>query len=440
MLNLSKVFNILTGKTAGSVDKAIKELRKELLGADIDEEIVSNLIKRIKERINKEKVQGFTEKDIARKIIFEELKEIFGEEKEFNPIKFKKILLVGLYGAGKTTSAAKLGWYLKSKGFDPVLIEADTFRKGSYEQAKQLCERAGIKFYGNPNESDPIKIIEEGLKIEGTNYIVDTAGRDGLKEELIQEINKIYDFLKPDLTLLVIPSDISTRVAAQFVDKFKFDGVIITKMDGVGKGGAILTILKKKSVPVYFIGAGEKIYQFVPFSTKEYVANLFGLPDFESLIKKIEIAKSAMEEIDTNKYTLEEFIKTIKSSEVGLDLMGSDMLNMFKGMFGLSKFDIDQDDLQMIYQQNKKKFIAIYNSMTNQERKNPEIVLKEKSRITRIAKGSGTTEDDVKLFINQYLITKKLVENRPRNMFDMLKRLKGFKDFRGFGGFGGFRF
>ncbi len=422
MINLSRILEILSGK--GSVEKAIKELKKELLSADIEEEIVNELINKIKNRLSKEKTPGISERELSKKIFFEELKNIFGEEKEFNIIKHRKILLIGLYGSGKTTTCAKLCWYIKSKGFDPVFIEADTFRKGSYDQAKQLAEQIKVKFYGDENEKNSLKIIEEGLKIKGTHYIVDTSGRDALNDDYIKEIENIQEFFKPDLTLLVIPSDVSSRVVKQF-EKFKIDGVIITKMDGVGKGGAVLTILKRMKIPVYFIGTGEKIHQFQPFSTKEYVAKLFGIPDFESWYKKFEIVKPVVEEINTEEFTLEEFIKSIEKSEVSLDLFGQDILNMFKN-FGV-KLNLDKEDLEMMYHKNKKKFIAIYNSMTIQERKNPEIVLKEKSRITRIAKGSGTSEEDVKLFINQYLMTKKLLKSQPRNIYDLLRKFGGFR-------------
>ncbi len=397
------------------VDSSIKELQKVLISGDVNVKLVLELSKRIKERMKREKIpKGLTPKQHFLNVVYDELVNLVGEESKVE-IKPQRILLVGLYGHGKTTTAAKLARFFSKRGLKTGLITTDTWRPAAYEQLRQLGEKIKIPVYGDPNERDPLKILKKGLE-KFSNYdviIVDSAGRDSLNQELIEEIERIKEALKPDNVWLVMGGDIgqsAEKQAKAFNEAVGLTGVILTRMDSSAKGGGALAACKVAGVPVVFVGVGEKIDDLQVFDPKKFIARLLGYPDLEALLEK---AKEVMEgeeeltpeEILKGKFTLKTFYKQLEATQK----MGS--LQKIAEMLGLVQVPRE------VLEESEKKlkvYKVIMDSMTKEELENPEII--NKSRMERIAKGSGRTIQEVRELIRQYEAAKK-----------MIKKMKGGK-------------
>ncbi len=397
------------------VDSSIKELQKVLISGDVNVKLVLELSKRIKERMKREKIpKGLTPKQHFLNVVYDELVNLVGEKSKVE-IKPQRILLVGLYGHGKTTTAAKLARFFSKRGLKTGLITTDTWRPAAYEQLRQLGEKIKIPVYGDPNERDPLKILKKGLE-KFSNYdviIVDSAGRDSLNQELIEEIERIKEALKPDNVWLVMGGDIgqsAEKQAKAFNEAVGLTGVILTRMDSSAKGGGALAACKVAGVPVVFVGVGEKIDDLQVFDPKKFIARLLGYPDLEALLEK---AKEVMEgeeeltpeEILKGKFTLKTFYKQLEATQK----MGS--LQKIAEMLGLVQVPRE------VLEESEKKlkvYKVIMDSMTKEELENPEII--NKSRMERIAKGSGRTIQEVRELIRQYEAAKK-----------MIKKMKGGK-------------
>ncbi|MFW6265717.1 MAG: signal recognition particle receptor subunit alpha, partial [Halanaeroarchaeum sp.] len=228
------------------VDEVVKEIQRSLLQADVDTGLVMALSEDIKSRaLDEEPPGGTTARDHVLRIVYEELVALVGDSTEL-PLEEQTILLAGLQGSGKTTTAAKMAWWFSKKGLRPAVIQTDTFRPGAYDQAKQMAESAEVSFYGDPDEDDPVAIAREGLAAtsDAEVHIVDTAGRHALEEDLIDEIEEIEATVDPDSRLLVLDAAIgqgAREQAQRFDDAIGIDGVVITKLDGTAKGGGALT-------------------------------------------------------------------------------------------------------------------------------------------------------------------------------------------------------
>jgi len=224
------------------VEEIVKEIQRSLLSADVDVSLVMELSDSIKTRaLEEEPPGGTTAKDHVLKIVYEEMVELVGDSTEL-PLENQTILLAGLQGSGKTTSAAKMAWWFSKKGLRPAVIQTDTFRPGAYDQAKQMCERAEVDFYGDPDNDDPVAIAREGLEAtaDADVHIVDTAGRHALEDDLIAEIEEIERAVDPDRSLLVLDAAIgqgAKEQARQFEKSIGIEGVMITKLDGTARGG-----------------------------------------------------------------------------------------------------------------------------------------------------------------------------------------------------------
>ncbi|MCL5440364.1 MAG: signal recognition particle receptor subunit alpha [Candidatus Marsarchaeota archaeon] len=395
-----------------------KELQKTLLGADVEVKLVSEISKRIEEKALKSNPPpGVTHKEYIVDIVYKELVALMGES--FSPqVKGKRILLLGLYGSGKTTTAAKLAKFYRDRGISAGVICCDVSRPAAYEQLETLSKAANVAFFGMKGEKSPGRIVEGGLKAMADVDVVicDTSGRSGLDKALMEELKAVDSAFKADEKILVISSDlgqVAGRQAREFDREIGLSGVIVTKMDGSAKGGGALSAANAAHSRVMFIGTGETLGAIEPFSPAKFIGGLLGIPDIESLIGRVTaaIAEAGMdkEEISSEELNMETFYAQLKA----MGKMGP-LKNML-GMLGAA--DVSSDVIEK-GEGRMKKFKVIISSMTNEERKN-ERLLHEKGRIPRIAKGSGTSERDVQELISEF--------NKMKKMFNTFKNDRNFK-------------
>ena len=415
---LKKVFR------AGIVDEAtvkelVRDIQRALLQADVNVKLVLEISKRIGERALKEKVPpGISRKEHVIKVVYDELARFLGEKPatlKITPGKRRIIMLVGIQGSGKTTAAAKLARYLQKRGVKTALICADTYRPGAYAQLKQLAEKIKVPIYGNPNEKDPVKIAKEGLK-QFKDYeivIIDTAGRHKEEKSLIEEMKRLEKAIKPDEIMLVIDGTIGQQAAVQakaFHEATPIGSVIVTKLDGSARGGGALSAVAAIGAPIKFIGTGEKIEDIEPFVPTRFVGRLLGMGDLETLLEKVREAEIKIPErkakaILSGKFTLTDMYEQFEA----MKSMGpfKKILSMIPGF----SYNIP-DDMLDLAEDRLEKWRVIIQSMTPKERENPKIL--NASRIRRIARGSGTTEKDVKELLKQYAAMRKMLKTLRR--------------------------
>jgi signal recognition particle subunit SRP54 len=322
-------------------------------------------------------------------------------------------MLVGLFGNGKTTSAAKIAGFYKKRGLKAAVIQTDTWRPAAYEQLETNAKRAGVDFFGIKGEKNPVKIFKSFEK-ELSRYdlvVIDTAGRDALSEDLIDELNHINEAVKPHETLLVISADIGQAAEAQarkFHETCKVTGVFITKLEGTAKGGGSLIACAVTGAPVKFIGLGEKIDAIEEFKPEGFVGRLLGMGDLEALLEKAREAITEEEAQDLGRKFLKGEFNLIDLYEQmsALGKMGpiGKVMEMIPGM---SQIKLPKEALQG-QEQKLEIWKHIMNSMTKEELEDPEIMVN--TRIDRIAKGSGVEAAEVRGLLKQYRQSKKLVK------------------------------
>jgi signal recognition particle subunit SRP54 len=409
--NLSSlVRKILTKSTvdAESVEALIKGLQRILLQSDVDVQLVFELSKNIRRRCLKEEIPaGLTLREHVMRVVYDELVKLLGKEKS-GLLGKKKIMLVGLFGSGKTTTAAKLARYFQKQGLKPAMICADYHRPAAPEQLMQLGDKLHVPVHVS-KEKDPYKALKEGLgKFKKYDtIIIDTAGRDALDEELAEELKKMNEICQPDEVLLVIPADIGRiggKQAEEFHKLVRITGIIVTKMDGTAKGGGALSACSATASKVKFIGTGEKLEDLEVYDPVRFVSRLLGMGDLQTLLEKakeVELKEEDVEKILTGRFTLQDFYEQIS----GVQKMGS-LSSLMKMIPGLG-YSIP-DELLVIQEEKMKKYKYIIDSMTKEERKNADLI--HSSRIKRIAKGSGTSEKDVRDLIKHYKQVKKFMK------------------------------
>jgi len=403
------------------VNEIVKDIQRALIKADVNVRQVKEISENIRKRaLSEEPLQSLNPKEHVIRIVYEELLKGVGEGLEI-PLKKAKIMLVGLQGGGKTTTAAKLGKYFKDKGLKTAVIAADTWRPAAYEQLKQLAESVGIGFYGDKNEKNAVKIVERGLK-ELKDYdmvIIDTAGRHALEEDLIKEMIEIEKVAKPDYKFLVLDAAIgqlASKQAEAFDKAIGIDGIIITKFDGTAKGGGALSAARLIQKPIAFIGSGEKVEDLERFDPAGFISRLLGMGDIKSLIEKIErITKE--EEIDAEAFVKGTFtLKDVYKQIEAVNKMGP-IRKIFEMLpFGLS-LNVNEDVIEMT-QEKMKKFKVIMDSMTEEELLNPKII--DGSRIRRIAIGSGTSPQEVRELLKYYNTMKNLMKRMKKGKLPRL--------------------
>jgi signal recognition particle subunit SRP54 len=421
---------LLTGTSVDrkAVEEILTELERILLESDVSVDLVEELKARIRKKCLEEKVpSGLTLREHVLKTIYEELVSLLGG-KPSELIGKKRIMLVGLFGSGKTTSAGKLARYFQKQGLKPALVCLDYHRPAAPEQLKQLAEKIRVPCYIDESK-DPYSAAEKALeKFKKYDTIIfDTAGRNALDKELADELKKLGEIIKPDEVLLTIPADLG-KVAKVQSEEFNklvgITGIFVTKMDGTAKGGGALSACAATGAKVKFIGTGEKLEQIELYNPERFVSRLLGLGDLQTLLEKAkeaEIKPEKVEKMIEGKFTLQDFYEQIEA----ISKMGSltSLAKLIPGM-GMSI----PEDLLKIQESKLKRFKVIIQSMTPKEREDPSII--NSSRIRRIAKGAGVPESEVRELLKQYEQIKKITKmfggRGQKGVMEMLKKFGKF--------------
>lgn len=406
--NLIKNLISSTSIDKKKVEELLIDLKKILLQADVDVKLVEELIQNIRKKCLEEKIPpGLTLREHVLKTIYDELVKLLGE-KPSGLIGKKRIMFVGLYGSGKTTSAGKLARYLQKQGLRPALVALDYHRPAAPEQLQQLGKQINVPVYVSKSKN-PFEAAKEGLK-EFEKYdtiIFDTAGRNALDKELADELKELAEIIRPDEVILTIPADLG-KVARKQSEEFHrlvgITGIFVTKMDGTAKAGGALAACSATKAKVKFIGTGEHLEDFEIYNPERFVSRLLGLGDLQTLLEKAkeaEIKPEKVEKIMEGKFTLQDFMEQIEAMQK-MGPLGK-IVQMIPGL-GLK---IPEEVMER-QEEKIKSYKYIIQSMTKEERENPEII--NASRIRRIAKGSGRPESEVRELLQQYEQMKKLMK------------------------------
>ncbi len=425
--------NFLKGKGdyEKSVKQFIKELQKELIKSDVNVKLVLELTKKIRERaLSEEPPPGITRREWFVHIVYEELTKLFGGDKKPSVKPGKTpwiILLVGLQGSGKTTTAGKLAYFYKLEGYRVGLVAADTYRPAAYEQLSQLGKQAGVPVYGEPDNKDAVSIARRGVEYflsKGFDIIIiDTAGRHHKEEALIKEMEEISRAVKPDEVILVIDAAIGQQaynIAKRFHEATPIGSIIVTKLDGTAKGGGALTAVAVTGARIKFIGTGEKLDELEIFHPPRFVGRILGIGDLEGLIEKVKRAKIELTEKDVEEMLSGKInMRLVYKQLMSLRKMGPlrKILQMIPGLSLKMPIEIEAGKAE----ERIKKWLAIINSMTYEELDKPEII--DRRRMRRIAMGAGVKTEDVKELLRQYEAMKKLMK-QLRKRKDLLEKMK----------------
>jgi len=399
------------------VKEVVRDIQRALLQADVNVKLALTLTKGLEERALSEKPpSGMSNREHVIRIIYEELVKILGGARELE-VKKQRIMLVGLYGQGKTTTSAKLAKHFQKRGMKVALIAADVHRPAAYDQLSQLAEQVNVPVYGRPDEKKAAKIVREGVKqFDGYDVILcDTSGRHSLEDDLIEEVKRIKQVLDPDEVLLVLDAAVGQQAGPQakaFHDAAGVTGVIITKLDGTAKAGGALSAVSETEAPIVFIGTGEHIDDLETFDPPRFISRMLGMGDLQTLLEKAqevmseEQAEETARKILSGRFTLKEMYEQMAA----LANMGplSKIMQMIPGMPGkLSEEDMDKTQARL------KNFRIIMDSMTEEEMENPKMI--KSSRVQRIAKGAGVEPRAVRELLKQYNMSKKAVKGMVGN-------------------------
>ncbi len=406
---------------ASSVDEklikeVVRDLQRALLMADVNVKLALKLTKEVERRaLSEEPPPGKSAREHVIRIIYEELVRILGEPREIT-LKKHVILMVGLYGQGKTTTAGKLANYFKKRGLSVGLVAGDVHRPAAYDQLKQIADKVGVPVYGKPGEKKAPKIVRQGLEqFKNTDVIIiDTSGRHSLEKDLIEEIKRVAKVAGADEVFLVLDATVGQQAGPQakaFHDAVGITGVILTKLDGSAKGGGALSAVAETGAPIVFIGTGEHIEDLEKFDPARFISRLLGMGDIQSLLE------TASEVMDEEK--AEELAKRMMSGKFNLIDMYNQMEAMtkmgpLKKVFAMLGFVDRLSDEEMEELQRKlRDFRIIMDSMTREELENPKII--KSSRIKRIARGSGKRPEDVRALLKHYNQSKKAIKGFSGN-------------------------
>ena len=449
---LQETFKKLRGHgklTADDVNATMREIRIALLEADVNFKVVKDFIKKIKERaVGQEVLESLTPAQAVIKIVNEELTALMGQTQSHINISPKAptiIMMVGLQGAGKTTSAGKLGLMFKKQGKHPLMVAADIYRPAAIKQLQVLGSQIDIPVFAKEDCKDAVRIANEAIDYAKSHandiVIIDTAGRLHIDENLMQELKSIKEDVKPHEILLVVDAmtgQDAVNVAESFNNDLGLDGVILTKMDGDARGGAALSVKAVTGCPIKFVGAGEKLEALEPFYPDRMASRILGMGDVLTLIEKAQTAFDAEEAkkmekaFRKNEFTLDDFLSQLNQ----VRKLGSfeNILGMIPGMGGLKKklgdVDIDMNGKEI------KHIEAIIRAMTPEEKRNTKII--NGSRRKRIAMGSGTKVQEVNKLLKQFDEMKKMMK-KMSNMKQLNKKGKKGKGKKGKKGKGGFK-
>lgn len=417
---LQAVFKQLRGKgklTEKDVKEAMREVKLALLEADVNFKIVKQFINKVNERaVGSEVLESLTPGQQVIKIVNEELIELMGSSQSKLTFSSKPptvYMMVGLQGAGKTTTSGKLAGLLKKQGKSPLLVACDVYRPAAIKQLQVVGNNYGIPVFEMGDKLNPVDIAKESLKYAAKNkhdvILIDTAGRLHINEELMEELKNIKEAVRPQEILLVVDAmtgQDAVTVADSFNGQLGVDGIILTKLDGDARGGAALSVRSVTGKPIKYIGMGEKMEDLEPFYPDRMASRILGMGDVLSLIEKAQEAydeKQAMEmaqKMRNNDFTLEDFLDQMQQ----IKKMGplKDLIGMIPGMSQLNLNDVDVDPKAMAHIE------AIIQSMTKEERQNPSIL--NGPRKKRIANGSGRTIAEVNRLLKQFEEMKKMMK------------------------------
>ncbi|GAB6062635.1 signal recognition particle protein [Deferrisoma palaeochoriense] len=416
---LSGVFRSLRGKGRlgeRDIQAALREVRLALLEADVHYRVVRDFVEAVRERAQGQEVlRSLTPAQTVVKIVHDELVRMMGEHAAPLDVAGKPpvpVMLVGLQGSGKTTTAGKLALYLKRRlGRDPYLVPADVYRPAAIDQLHKVASDVGVPAYPSRPDQDPVEIcraaLEEARRGGYDTVLVDTAGRLHVDEELMDELRRLKDLLDPREVLLVadaMTGQDAVNVAKAFDEAVGISGVVLTKADGDARGGAALSIQAVTNRPIKLVGVGEKLDALEVFHPERMASRILGMGDVLSLIEKAEqaidedSARDLEEKLRKNRFSLEDFRDQLQM----LRKLGSleDLLKMVPGMGQMKNLQVDERELVRV--------IAIIDSMTPEERRKPEIL--NASRRRRIARGSGTRVEDVNRLIRRYQDARKMMK------------------------------
>jgi signal recognition particle subunit SRP54 len=433
---LNRVFKKVTGRgklTEANVQDALKEVRLALLEADVNYKVVKNLVEDIRTRaVGQEVLESLTPGQQLIKIVNQELARLMGGERQDLDLTGKTphiIMLVGLQGSGKTTTAAKLAQYLRKQGRHPYLVPADIYRPAAIEQLTKLGSQIEVPVYPSVPDQRPEHICVDALSKAGREncdlLIFDTAGRLHIDEELMAELERIRDKTSPHEILLVadaMTGQDAVNVAGSFNDAISITGVILSKMEGDARGGAALSIRAVVQKPIKFVGVGEKLDALEPFFPDRMASRILGMGDVLSLIEKAQAqfdekeAEKLQKKLKKREFDLEDFSAQLKQ----VKKLGSleQILGMLPGMGQMKKLkQIKPDEKELV------KIEAIIGSMTRDERKNYKII--NGSRRKRIARGSGTSLQDVNRLLKNFAQSKKMMERLTRKGYRNMGSLFG---------------
>ncbi|MFQ3344490.1 MAG: signal recognition particle receptor subunit alpha [Candidatus Poseidoniales archaeon] len=405
-----------------TVKELSKSLRRALLEADFNVRQSKELTERIERRMMEEEpLPGVRLETHAMNMIYTELVRILGPPRNIRPHN-ETVLMVGLYGQGKTTTTAKLAdWWRRKHGVKVAVIEADVHRPGAFQQLKQLLEGTNVEVYGEPEETDAKKIVRNGLKkfSAADVIIIDTAGRDSLDESLKEELIEISNIANATEKFLVIDAQVGQAagpVAQTFHDLVGVTGTIVTKLDGTARGGGALSAVSTTGAPIVFVGEGERINDLEKFESDRFISRLLGMGDIKGLI---DLAPEDMDEQEamrltqrlmSGRFTLTDMYAQMEmTSKIGtMDKLISHLPDsMFGGMSNMSRSQKQQ------MQNNLDQYKVIMDSMTQNEKDEP--VLLKSSRIKRIARGSGVDEKSVKDLLGHWNKSKKMMRGMKGN-------------------------
>lgn len=442
---LSEGLKATLSKIAGSmfvdeklVNELVKDIQRSLLQSDVNVKLVFELTQRIKERILKEPTPGaLTKKEHLINIVYEELTRFLGGEKseiKLNEQGLSTIMLIGLFGSGKTTTSGKLAKYFMKRGKKVALLGLDVHRPAAMDQLMQVGKNINAQVFVLKGEKNPVKIYKH-FEPEFKKYdilIVDTAGRDALSADLIEELKQVHEVAKPSEALLVISADIGQAAQTQakaFHDAGAITGVVVTKMDGTAKGGGALSACAVTGAPIKFLGVGEKVDDFEHFNPKGFVGRLLGMGDIEALLDKAKEAISEEEAKDLEQKLLKgEFtLIDLYSQMEAMSKMGP-LGKVMEMIPGLGQLSIPKEALAT--QEGKlKKWKHAMNSMTKKELEDPEVI--DAQRIDRISRGSGVSINDIRDMMKQYKQAKKMVKmlkgENPEKLMKKIQKQAGPK-------------
>ena len=436
---LQNVFKSLRSKgrlTEADVKVALKEVKMALLEADVNFKVVKQFVKSVEERaVGSDVLNGLNPGQMVIKIVNEEMTSLMGSdttELVLQPGQAKTVIMMcGLQGSGKTTSAAKIALKLSKKGKKSLLVACDVYRPAAYEQLRVNAEKVNADFFGIPDEKDPVKIVKAAMEVAEKNndniIIIDTAGRLQIDDVLMEELIHIKETVTVHQSLLVVDAmtgQEAVNVSQTFNEKIGIDGVILSKMDGDARGGAALSVKAVTGKPILFVGMGEKLDDLDQFYPDRMAGRILGMGDVLSLIEKaseqvdVDKEREMTAKLKKGKFDFEDYLESMNQ----MRKMGglSSVLNMMPGMLpGGAKMGNIADSID---EKKMARTEAIVLSMTKEERRNPDILNPQRKH--RIAKGAGVDIAEVNRLVKQFNEAKKMMKQLPGMMGGKRGRFK----------------